>query len=392
MYGRTDCSVSAMPSTRSSASRTTLWSTVGATFGPGLGIRREPDAVGRLEPIDEPPRALDGRAAGARREAQLVDGQRRRPGRAFAAASVVALVRAVATLDRQRTALLRRRRGPVSLRRRVVEERRRRHAARLAVNRHLELVRGQPRHGLAVPVDDVDVDGDEFDGGPEGGRLLGLRTRRLALPPCQARTQGDDAPPALPTISSLLLAPHVRLPGDGAVALPRADTNIFAGDLDAKRAPSPVARQVVRHVSEQVLVRQFLEDLGEHLRRACRRCRRRRRGRRSSARGAPSIAFRRREPRAPGPGQSDRARRRCDSRRRSATAMGDAAVEVLAVGEHDQRPAPGLAAELVDRLDDDVVERGAAPGREAVDGPQARGQIDGRPGQREDVVVERRAP
>ncbi len=42
MYGRNDCRVSAMPRTLPRASRTTAWSVVGDTVGPGLGYATRP--------------------------------------------------------------------------------------------------------------------------------------------------------------------------------------------------------------------------------------------------------------------------------------------------------------------------------------------------------------
>ena len=61
---------------------------------------------------------------------------------------------------------------------------------------------------------------------------------------------------------------------------------------------------------------------------------------------------------------------------------------ILAVAEDDQRPASRLAPEQIQRVDDRVVERRAAPRREPSDRPGPRRLVGRAPGRREDVVVE----
>ena len=43
---------------------------------------------------------------------------------------------------------------------------------------------------------------------------------------------------------------------------------------------------------------------------------------------------------------------------------------IVAVAEHHQHPASGLLGQLLQAADDDVVERGAAPWREPIDGAE----------------------
>ena len=170
-------------------------------------VRHEPDAIGRLEPIEELPGALDRRAAGPRREAQLIDRQQQHAARRRGHC-LFHLVRAEVAFEAQRLRGQRGRRGG-SRRRRVVQERRGGHAARLAVNRELELLRREPGHGLAFAVDDIHVDRDEFDARLEGRRLLARRARRRFLPRRQAHTEGDHArqPCPRPHLGSLRQSP-----------------------------------------------------------------------------------------------------------------------------------------------------------------------------------------
>ena len=131
--------------------------------------RHQPHAVVGLEPVDEPPRRFH-RAAGAEGfEAGLIDGEvdeaaprSARRGR---------LIRAEAGLGGLLRCRCRRAR---LVARRELDELGRDHAARLPVDRDVELIRPHAGDRVAVLVDNRHVDRDEVDAGPEDGLLRGL--------------------------------------------------------------------------------------------------------------------------------------------------------------------------------------------------------------------------
>ena len=123
-----------------------------------VGIGKETYCVGRRQAIDEGARGADHVTRRARVEAQTVDGdvddagQRRPDGRAG---------------DR-RGALNRRQ----ARRAAALDELRGQHPAPAAVDRDGEFVGTKPHDRHAVPIADLDIDGDDVEAGSEGGGRL----------------------------------------------------------------------------------------------------------------------------------------------------------------------------------------------------------------------------
>ena len=216
------------------------------------------------------------------------------------------------------------------------------------------------------------------------GRPAGGSRRRPTTAIWPAAMPTCTGPPAART-RRLSIAGWGSSAGNSAVALPSPDLVVVAGHLDADLPPSPVVRRVARHEPEQVLIGEVgehvVEDLVEFVELLEVRLTAGLLG--QPLEHLPQRLHIRRAPEADGV-EHGVVRLEAPFGRLER----DAAVQVLAVGEHDDDAPARLRAELGERLEHRVVERRASPGPKALQRLQAVFQRDRGPRDDEDVVVE----
>ena len=209
-----------------------------------------------------------------------------------------------------------------------------------------------------------------------GGRATCAETvcARTAVPPTSGRApprptpaSGRHSPARTPPGVWTAIAPRIRYPR-------RARTSIVgARHLDPQFTPPVVARAVLGRVPDQILVGQVGDDVVGRPGRA-RRGPRRTRARRSSRPGARGSR-RRLSTSVARPWPMAYTTASLVSRRPSVASSGALLWRSSPSEKTHQRPPSRLLAEFTGGLDDDVVERGAAPGPEPVDGPEPGRQV-----------------
>ena len=253
------------------------------------------------------------------------------------------------------------------------------HAARDAVDEHLEIRRQEIGHGAALVVHDGDVDRDDVDTGPESRWLL--RRRRLAGGrPWSQRDAAEEH-----RQSCREVAVH-RSDAAGIRYAVRARTPEWPFDFHLDASQRAITLRIRGGVAEQVLIGELLEQLGERVaelldpvgeqRPAARRLRE-----------TAHHLFQRLERRASS--LADHVER--DVTREQPLLdffEGRATALIFSVGEHDQGFAAAFVPQNIRGADDDVVQRRCPPGSELVDALDPVRHIGRAAREGEDTVVE----